>query len=241
MSESANSDAQQLAQFGYKQELHRTLGSFSSFAAGFSYISILTGMFQTSALGFLFAGPAFAWFWLVVLFGQFMVALQFAELSAHYPLAGSVYQWSKQARRQVVGVEHRLDVPVRPDRDGPGRRAGVADHPAADLAQVPDLRLVCQLAELLQHRLRRERGHPRPDHGVPDDDHQRRRRQRALAHQQHRRRLRAGRGRRPDHPVPDPRQPQPVGRAHQHGRHWAPGTNGGTSARSSSGRSCPST
>ena len=96
MSESVQSDAQQLAQFGYKQELHRTLGSFSSFAAGFSYISILTGMFQTSFLGFLFAGPAFAWFWLVVLFGQFMVALQFAELSAHYPLAGSVYQWSKK-------------------------------------------------------------------------------------------------------------------------------------------------
>ena len=94
--QSVHSDAQQLAQFGYKQELHRTLGSFSSFAAGFSYISILTGMFQTAALGFLFAGPAFAWFWLVVLFGQFMVALQFAELSAHYPLAGSVYQWSKQ-------------------------------------------------------------------------------------------------------------------------------------------------
>jgi urea carboxylase system permease len=91
-----DSDSAQLAQFGYKQELHRTLGSFSSFAAGFSYISILTGMFQTAALGFLFAGPAFAWFWLVVLFGQMMVALQFAELSAHYPLAGSVYQWSKQ-------------------------------------------------------------------------------------------------------------------------------------------------
>src|SRR4029078_2258413 len=96
MSESANSDAQQLAQFGYKQELHRTLGSFSSFAAGLSYISILTGMFQTAALGFFFAGPALGGVWLVVLFGQFMVALQFAELSAHYPLAGSVYQWSKQ-------------------------------------------------------------------------------------------------------------------------------------------------
>ena len=91
-----SSDSAQLAEFGYKQELHRTLGGFSSFAAGFSYISILTGMFQTAALGFLFAGPAFAWFWLVVLFGQFMVALQFAELSAHYPLAGSIYQWSKQ-------------------------------------------------------------------------------------------------------------------------------------------------
>ncbi len=95
MQEGTNSDSQQLAQFGYRQELHRTLGSFSSFAAGYSYISILTGMFQTAALGFFFAGPAFAWAWLVVMFGQFMVALQFAELSAHYPLAGSVYQWSK--------------------------------------------------------------------------------------------------------------------------------------------------
>jgi urea carboxylase system permease len=95
MQEGTNSDSQQLAQFGYRQELHRTLGSFSSFAAGYSYISILTGMFQTAGLGFFFAGPAFAWAWLVVMFGQFMVALQFAELSAHYPLAGSVYQWSK--------------------------------------------------------------------------------------------------------------------------------------------------
>jgi urea carboxylase system permease len=96
MQEPTHSDSHHLAQFGYRQELHRTLGSFSSFAAGYSYISILTGMFQTAALGFFFAGPAFVWFWLVVMFGQFMVALQFAELSAHYPLAGSVYQWSKQ-------------------------------------------------------------------------------------------------------------------------------------------------
>jgi urea carboxylase system permease len=95
MQEGTHSDSQTLAQFGYRQELHRTLGSFSSFAAGYSYISILTGMFQTAGLGFFFAGPAFAWAWLVVMAGQFMVALQFAELSAHYPLAGSVYQWSK--------------------------------------------------------------------------------------------------------------------------------------------------
>ena len=33
-------DSDELAQFGYKQELDRSLGSFSSFAAGFSYISI---------------------------------------------------------------------------------------------------------------------------------------------------------------------------------------------------------
>jgi urea carboxylase system permease len=91
----SETDARDLEGFGYKQELHRTLGSFSSFAAGYSYISILTGMFQTSYLGFYFAGPAFIWAWIFVMFGQMMVALQFAELSAHYPLAGSVYQWSK--------------------------------------------------------------------------------------------------------------------------------------------------
>ena len=51
MSEPAQSDAHDLASLGYKQELNRSLGSFSSFAAGFSYISILTGMFQTAALG----------------------------------------------------------------------------------------------------------------------------------------------------------------------------------------------
>src|SRR3954462_10890736 len=96
MGQTPHSDSHDLASFGYKQELHRSLGSFSSFAAGFSYISILTGMFQTAALGFLFAGRAFIWAWPVVFLGQMTVALQFAELSAHYPLAGSIYQWSKQ-------------------------------------------------------------------------------------------------------------------------------------------------
>lgn len=96
MSQEQHADSADLAQFGYNQKLDRSLGSFSSFAAGFSYISILTGMFQTSYLGFLLAGPAFLWAWPVVFVGQLMVALQFAELSAHYPLAGSVYQWSKQ-------------------------------------------------------------------------------------------------------------------------------------------------
>src|SRR3954453_3157365 len=89
-------DTDELAQFGYKQELDRSLGSFSSFAAGFSYISILTGVFQLFGFAFLSAGPAFWWSWPIVFFGQFMVALCFAELAGQYPLAGSVYQWSKQ-------------------------------------------------------------------------------------------------------------------------------------------------
>jgi urea carboxylase system permease len=90
------SDTHELAGFGYKQELNRSLGSFSSFAAGFSYISILTGVFQLFAFGFAFGGPAVWWTWPIVFLGQMAVALCFAELAGQYPLAGSVYQWSKR-------------------------------------------------------------------------------------------------------------------------------------------------
>src|SRR5437773_1905108 len=83
-------DSRDLASFGYRQELARQLGSFSSFAAGFSYLSILTGLFQTFFLGFHAGGPAFFWTWPLVFTGQFLVALCFAELAAHYPLSGSV-------------------------------------------------------------------------------------------------------------------------------------------------------
>ena len=38
-------DEADLAKFGYKQELKRTLGVFSSFAVAFSYISPSTGIF----------------------------------------------------------------------------------------------------------------------------------------------------------------------------------------------------
>ena len=86
----AHDDTDELAKFGYKQELDRSLGGFSSFAAGFSYISILTGVFQLFGLAFLFAGPAFFWSWPIVFIGQMLVALCFAELAGQYPLAGSV-------------------------------------------------------------------------------------------------------------------------------------------------------
>jgi hypothetical protein len=41
-----STDTDDLARFGYKQELNRSLGLFSSLATGFSYISIMTGVFE---------------------------------------------------------------------------------------------------------------------------------------------------------------------------------------------------
>jgi len=96
-------DTQDLAAFGYKQVLDRTLGSFSSFAAGFSYISVLTGVFQMFYVGYGAGGPAFYWTWPAVFLGQFTVALCFAELAARYPLSGGVYHWSRSISSRAVG------------------------------------------------------------------------------------------------------------------------------------------
>jgi urea carboxylase system permease len=86
----------ELGEFGYANQLRRTLGGFHTFAAGISYISVLTGVFQLSYLGLSEGGPAYWWSWPLVFLGQLMVALTFAELAAHYPVAGSVYNWAKK-------------------------------------------------------------------------------------------------------------------------------------------------
>lgn len=99
----AERDAQHLASLGYRQELRRSLGFFSNFAVAFSYISVSTGTFALFALGIATGGPAFFWSWPLVAFGQFLVALNFAELASHYPIAGSIYQWSKRLASPGAG------------------------------------------------------------------------------------------------------------------------------------------
>ena len=96
MEPSKSIDSSGMDEFGYTQTLDRSIGKFASFAAGVSYISILTGVFQLFYFGFSMAGPAYAWSWPIVFVGQLMVALCFAELAGRYPVAGSVYNWAKR-------------------------------------------------------------------------------------------------------------------------------------------------
>ncbi|WP_313512186.1 amino acid permease [Corynebacterium variabile] len=99
----SGTDAGDLGEFGYDQQLHRSLGRFSSFAAGFSFVSILTTIFQLFGLGFGFGGPAFFWTWIAVFIGQYTVALCFAELAARYPVSGAIYQWSRRMGGEILG------------------------------------------------------------------------------------------------------------------------------------------
>ncbi|MGC5246470.1 APC family permease [Gordonia sp. DT219] len=99
----ATDNSSGMEDFGYKESLDRSIGKFASFAAGVSYISILTGTFQLFYVGYGNAGPGYLWSWPMVFIGQLCVALCFMELAAKYPVAGSVYNWAKRLGTQFVG------------------------------------------------------------------------------------------------------------------------------------------
>src|SRR5690242_10421395 len=99
----AAADDRDLTQAGYLPQFRRRLGSFAAFAAGFSYLSILTGIVQNFHLGFREAGPAFFWTWPAVFAGQFCVALCFADLAHRYPFCGGIYAWAGRAGSPAVG------------------------------------------------------------------------------------------------------------------------------------------
>jgi urea carboxylase system permease len=96
-------DDAQLRSLGIKPELRRTLGFLSNFAIAFSFISVTTGSFGNFGIGLGLGGPMMFWTWFVVIIGQTLVALVFAELASHFPVAGSIYQWSKRLSNRTLG------------------------------------------------------------------------------------------------------------------------------------------
>lgn len=100
--ETSNAD-QLLTRFGYKTEYRREIKRFASFAIGFSFISITTGIFTTygSVLGW--GGPLGIWTWPFVALGQLFVALVFAALASRIPLAGYSYQWASRLTNPKIG------------------------------------------------------------------------------------------------------------------------------------------
>ena len=89
-----DNDSRELAKFGYKQDLKRSMKKFSSFAVSFSLISILTGIFANFHFGFSEVGGFIPFSWTIVFVGQFIVALIMAELSVNFPISGYGYQWT---------------------------------------------------------------------------------------------------------------------------------------------------
>jgi amino acid transporter len=90
-----DADAARLAKFGYRQELNRVLTLFENFAVAFCYLSPMVGIYSLFVLGVGSAGPLYLWLMPIVVAGQLFVALVFAELGSHYPIAGALFQWGK--------------------------------------------------------------------------------------------------------------------------------------------------
>jgi amino acid transporter len=95
-SDQTRADAAQLASFGYRQQLTRALGLWSNFSLGFTYLSPVVGVYTLFAFGLATAGPAVIWTIPLVVAGQMLVVLTFGEIASQFPIAGGIYQWTKQ-------------------------------------------------------------------------------------------------------------------------------------------------
>jgi amino acid transporter len=99
----AGSVDQDLQRFGYRAEFRRDVKRFASFAIGFSFISITTGIFSTYGTILNTGGPLGVWTWPVSVVGQILVALVFAMLSTRMPIAGYSYQWMSRLANPIIG------------------------------------------------------------------------------------------------------------------------------------------
>ncbi|AQT78782.1 hypothetical protein B1R94_05215 [Mycolicibacterium litorale] len=96
-------DESHLSHFGYKQELSRALGKFSSFAVSFSGVGISAGIFITLPVIWASSGTLGIWSWLPSSVGALLVGLIFADLVGRLPIAGYAYQWSTRLSNKTIG------------------------------------------------------------------------------------------------------------------------------------------
>jgi amino acid transporter len=97
-------DAAQLQQLGYAQQLLRDMGGFSNFAVSFSIISILTGAVTLYGHGLRFGGPfVMGVGWPLVAVMTLTVAASLAQLASSFPTAGALYHWSAMLGGPRVG------------------------------------------------------------------------------------------------------------------------------------------
>ena len=93
-------DARELAELGYKQELHRGMSGFSNFAVSFSIISVLSGCLTTYYIAMDAGGPvAITLGWPLVGVFVLFVSLAMAEICSVYPTAGGLYFWAGRLAR----------------------------------------------------------------------------------------------------------------------------------------------
>src|SRR6218665_3533452 len=81
------------AEFGYTQNLDRSVGRVASFAIGFSTISATTAVFTGFAAGYLNAGSPFIWTLFLAIPVFLLWTLIAAHVAPHIHLPAYAYHW----------------------------------------------------------------------------------------------------------------------------------------------------
>ena len=95
--------AEHVEEFGYKQEMKRDLGWYTSFAVAFGFVSIATGIFTTFSSVLNTSGLRGIWAWPIACVGQLAVAFIFGALVARIPISGYAYQWTSRLANPLLG------------------------------------------------------------------------------------------------------------------------------------------
>src|SRR6185437_14829816 len=74
----------------------------SAFSLAFADVSPIVALYTVFSLVVALAGVGFWWAFPIVLGGQLLVAAVFGDVASRWPLAGSVYQWS----RHLIGPRY---------------------------------------------------------------------------------------------------------------------------------------
>jgi amino acid transporter len=88
---------------GEGEGLKREFSLFAIFALAFAFISPIVALYGIFAFAFTSAGPAMWWGFFIVLGGQLLTAMVFAELASRWPFEGSLYQWSRRLIHESYG------------------------------------------------------------------------------------------------------------------------------------------
>jgi amino acid transporter len=83
--------------------LARSLTGLTSGALTYACVGATAGIFSLFAFSLSSSGPAFFWGWVIVAVSLGLMSLVWAELSSHFPFAGSLYQWPLQIAGRRAG------------------------------------------------------------------------------------------------------------------------------------------
>ena len=88
---------------GEEEGLKREFSLWAIFALAFAFISPIVALYGIFAFAITSAGPPAWWGFFIVLAGQLLVALVFAELASRWPFEGSLYQWARRLIHETYG------------------------------------------------------------------------------------------------------------------------------------------